>query len=177
MNPVFLIADIGDTNARFAISVFGETDLQYRETLQCKDYETIEAAVDSYLLAHDLPSINGICFAAAGPIVDGCVKFTNNHWVIKINALKKRFATVRVKLLNDWEALAYSLPEIEEKYLLPIGHTSTPGRLENMTLGAVGPGSGLGVTEVCIREGNHIPLITEGGHTGFAPEKIGRAHV
>lgn len=175
MPKIFLIADIGGTNARFALSESGDsnfksTSFKSKKTLQCKDYETIDSAVDAYLLEQDVPAIDGICIAAAGPVINDAIKLTNNHWIIESSALKHRFGVKQIKLLNDWESIAYALPIIKEADLQPIGRKWQPVQEERMVIGALGPGSGLGVGGIYVSSEGQFPLITEGGHSGFAPE-------
>ena len=168
-NPL-LIADIGGTNARFALASEQEPYFEYAQTLQTEDYQTIERAIDVYLETHNIKSLDGICFAVAGPIKEQSVRFTNNHWFINVADLRERYATDRVQLLNDFESIAYSLAQLSEDDLSHIGENGTLNAEKDFTIGVLGPGSGLGVAGLCQRGSLLHPLATEGGHVGFSPD-------
>jgi len=169
-----LIADIGGTNARFALSIPQTPFFQVAQTLQCKDFELFEDAVETYLRSHNITQLGGICFAVAGPIRNDRVTFTNNHWEIDSAKLNENHATDKVQLLNDFEAIAYSLVSLDSNDMandiMPIGGDWKLDSEQNFTVGVVGPGSGLGVGGMMRRNGHLFPLVTEGGHISFPPE-------
>ena len=107
----------------------------------------------------------------AGPVIDQSVRFTNNHWSIDAGELSQRFPAARVRLLNDFEAIAYSLPLLADTDTVTIGLQE--GQLRgkrDFTVGVVGPGTGLGVAGLIGRGEHRFAVVTEGGHVGFAPE-------
>ena len=171
-NKPILIADIGGTNARFALATQDHARFEQAQTLECVEFKSVEFALDTYLHSHGIKNVSAICLAVAGPIIDETVTFPNSHWKISCNALRKRYATNQVRLLNDWEAIAYSLATLQPTELLTIGQLKQDSMFDskNFTLGAVGPGSGLGVAGLFSRNSQLLPLVTEGGHVGFAPE-------
>lgn len=171
-NYTILIADIGGTNARFAFATADGRSFEQAQTLECAEFKNMEAAVDTYLHSHGVTSVDAICLAVAGPIIDESVTFPNNHWKISCESLRSRYHTQHVHLLNDWEAIAYSLPIIPASERLILGTLEQPEvfNREHFTLAAIGPGSGLGVAGLCGRSGQQFPLVTEGGHVGFSPE-------
>jgi glucokinase len=74
-------------------------------------------------------------------------------------------------LLNDFEAIACSLAELQPSDLEVIGLPSAPDLAgASFTVGVVGPGTGLGAAALLKRGDRFYPLVTEGGHVGFAPE-------
>lgn len=165
-----LIADIGGTNARFAISTGAPQYFTQAQTLEAAEFEHVSDAIDTYLHSHNITELHAICLAVAGPIRDGKVTFPNSHWSIDCHDLRSRYNTEHVKLLNDWEAISYSLSSLNENDLISIG--GDWGRLpdSDYTVGALGPGSGLGMSGLLRRDDRLIPLVTEGGHAGFSPE-------
>ena len=84
--------------------------------------------------------------------------------------LKQRYNSDWVHLLNDFESIAYSLPKMRSNDLINIGGDWPLIDDRDFTIGVLGPGSGLGIAGLCQRSGRIFPLITEGGHAGFAPE-------
>jgi glucokinase len=59
--------------------------------------------------------------AAAGPVADGHVLFTNNNWSMDEGELERDFEGAKVFLLNDFEAAAYALPILQKNDCLRIG--------------------------------------------------------
>lgn len=170
-NPCLLIGDIGGTNARFALADPDGPGFTNELTLACDDYETAEDGIADYLERRGSASPEVICLAAAGPVVDDCVRFTNNHWVIDARLISEKFASSRVQLLNDFESIAYSIPMLSENDVATIGLVSPePGRKRDSTLGVLGPGTGLGAGGLLVRGNDIYPVVGEGSHAGFAPE-------
>jgi len=166
-----LIGDIGGTNARFALANRNLPGFSDAMTLQCADYATADAAVRDYLESVSAPSPDVICLAAAGPIVDQRVRFTNNPWSIAAHELAEDFSSSSVRLLNDFEAIAYSIPFLKPEDCLPIGlPESTTLDNEHYTVGILGPGTGLGTVGLRKHGELLIPITGEGSHSGFAPE-------
>lgn len=165
-----LIADIGGTNARFAISAEAPQYFHHAQTLEAIEFENVADAIDTYLHSHNIKQVGGISLAVAGPIRDGKVTFPNSHWSIDCSVLAKRYNTEQVSLLNDWEAISYSLSSLGGSDLISIGGDWDSLSDADYTVGALGPGSGLGMSGLLRRDGKLIPLVTEGGHAGFSPE-------
>lgn len=166
-----LIGDIGGTNARFALADQSAPGFSHEETLQCVDFASAEAAIRHYLDKVGGADPKVICLAAAGPEVDRQINVTNNHWVLSIDDLATAFSTDAVRLMNDFEAIAWSIPILGEDDCLPIG-LPDPHRLDESgyIIGILGPGTGLGKVGLVKRGEALITLSGEAGHTGFAPE-------
>ena len=166
-----LIGDIGGTNARFAMAESNGNGFEYEQTLKCADFATADDAIRHYLDAVGADQPAGICLAAAGPIVEERVRFTNNPWTIAVADLQKEFASAAVSLLNDFEAIAYAVPVLGTNDSMPIGLPEPqPLVAEHYTVGVIGPGTGLGAVGLR-RYGEHfIPIAGEASHGGFAPE-------
>jgi glucokinase len=170
-SEVFLIGDIGGTNARFALVNAGASTYHDELVLQSAEFETPELAIGEYLARVSCPEPVVICLAAAGPLVNGGVDFTNNNWHLREFQLQERFDPRKVRLLNDFEAVAYSLPGLDASSCERIGlHTGNSLKTDKFTVGVIGPGTGLGAAGLVRRNGFTFPLITEAGHVGFAPE-------
>lgn len=166
-----LIGDIGGTNARFALGDARAPGYSSIATLQCDDFESADAAIRSYLKSVKAGPPGVICLAAAGPIIDKRVRFTNNHWEISAAELADDFDIASVRLLNDFEAIAYSIPFLTREDCLPIG-LPDPKPLDehHYMVGILGPGTGLGAVGL-LRHGDlYLPIAGEASHGGFAPE-------
>ena len=177
-NPCLLIGDIGGTNARFALANPGGPGFSDELTLSCDDFETAEQGIREYLERSGGGQPDVICLAAAGPVVDGAVKFTNNHWVLDRRSLEARFPASRVQLLNDFESIAYSIPVLAGNDVETVGPIAPPANAErDSTFAVLGPGTGLGAGGLLVRGAGIYPVVGEGGHTGFAPKTPMQAKV
>jgi len=174
--PKLLIGDIGGTNARFALACPDETGPREKKfsgelTLPAADYESAEQAIADYLerIGGIVPDV--ICLAAAGPVVDDSVRFLNSNWVINGRELQQKYPSASIRLLNDFEAIAYSIPMLDDNDVDTIG--LVPSELEDkteFTLAVLGPGTGLGAGGLLGRANGIYPVVGEGSHAGFAPE-------
>jgi glucokinase len=173
---VGLVGDVGGTNARFALA--GPDDgAPYVEqrTLACVDFETPEDAISAYLAELGAGAPERICIAAAGPVVDGGVRFTNNAWTLREDRLRRSFGCEAVRVANDFEAIAHALPLLCPGDQLPLGERSPalPPR-EGFRLAVVGPGTGLGAAALLGTgagpDARVEAIVSEAGHAGFAPE-------
>ena len=166
-----LIGDIGGTNARFALSDPRQPGFNDERTLQCAEFGSADDAIRQYLKDVGAHSPDVICLAAAGPIVDQRVRFTNNPWTIASAELAEHFGIGKVRLLNDFEAIAYSIPFLTEDDCLPFGLPEAgPLDAEHYTVGIIGPGTGLGSVGLRKHGDLLIPIAGEASHGGFAPE-------
>ncbi len=171
MNKSLLIGDIGGTNARFAIAHSDAPGFSSEQTYQCADFATVIDAIRHYLDQTAVPSPKTICLAVAGPVVGEQVSLTNNPWTISAGDLRKAFQIESVQLLNDFEAIAYSVPYISIDEMLPVGILK-PGLLDSphFTVAVLGPGTGLGAVGLRKYEEHYIAIVSEASHGGFAPE-------
>ncbi len=171
VDPCLLIGDIGGTNARFAQADPDGSGYSDEMRLRCADYENAVEAINFYLRHTNASKPFVICLAAAGPIVDQSVRFTNNRWRIDGRELRQYFGSPRVQLLNDFEAIAYSIPLLNDDDLTTVGLGSPDieGK-KDFNIGVLGPGTGLGLAGLLGRAGSLYPVVGEGGHSGFAPE-------
>jgi glucokinase len=176
MTAYRLLADIGGTNARFALQAEGSGCADI-EVLACRDYDDIGAAMDAYLVraaarGHATGGIRHAAVAIANPVEGDFVSMTNHHWRFSIAALRDARALDTLLVVNDFAALAMALPQLDGAGRERIGGAdiaAVPGR----PIGLIGPGTGLGVSGVVPAPGpggtRWIALAGEGGHASFAP--------
>ncbi len=158
-----LLADIGGTNARFALLRDGTVGpISVRSVA---DYPTIEEAVAAYLESEGGIAPRAATLAVAGAVVDGHSEPVNSDWVIDARALASRFGWARIDLINDFAAVAWALPELAPADLAPIGGgTAQPGA----PMVVLGAGTGLGVAMYVPTDHGGLVLATEGGHADLA---------
>lgn len=166
-----LIADIGGTNARFALAHTDAPGFSQEQTLKCADFPSVESAIDHYLEQVGGGAPDVICLAAAGPLVDNRINVTNNHWALAVDDLSATFGTDAVRLMNDFEAIAYCVPALDDDDCVAVG-LPDPQPLPDgdYMVAIVGPGTGLGSVGLCQRGDKLFPIAGEASHGGFAPE-------
>ena len=162
-----LIADIGGTNARFAL-VRGES-IDDECVLPCADYPTLVAAVKHYMKTVGASSAatrpREAAFAIASPITSDHIRMTNHVWQFSAAATRRELGLDRLSFFNDFTALAMALRYLPKDELEPIGG----GRpVPNAAIALVGPGTGLGVSGLVPAGAHWIPLQGEGGHVTLA---------
>lgn len=160
-----LVADIGGTNARFAISDAAGV-LHDMQVLTAAKFPHIAEAISTYLSGVARPRPKNACFAVACPTHGPEIKLTNSTWRFRKADIAQQFGFARFAVINDFEALAASVPSLTGERLQVL----RPGTADPEAICLViGPGTGLGV-------GGYVPAGTtwalisgEGGHVGFAP--------
>ncbi len=167
MNAPVLVADIGGTNARFALATIDGAAVSVGEmhAFRAEDYESIRDAADAFLEAVQAkPKL--ACFAVAGPITDAVVEFTNSPWVLDIEKTKRQMKFDRLLAINDFEALATSVRQLKAADFLNV--KSGDGDPQAPVL-VIGPGTGLGQALLVPAASGDRVIPTEGGHVAFAP--------
>jgi glucokinase len=161
-----LIADIGGTNVRFALVPAGSKRPQQEKNLVCSDFPGLEQAARHYLAAEGLSTLSEAAVDVATAVTGDVVKLTNGPWVFSIEQTRRALGLTRLLVINDFTALALSLPLLRPDELRPVGGGSG---LKGAPVALIGAGTGLGVSAL-IPCGEHwVPIQGEGGHTAFSP--------
>ena len=166
----WLLADIGGSNARFATSDKNCSAWGHELVLATSDFPSLTEAAKHYLAQTSQPAPAAICVAVAGPVAESSARLTNNTWQISQKQLSLDFEINEICVLNDFEAIAYALPEIGRQYSKSLGGKKFEPGLARQCFAVIGPGTGLGAAGLIKHNDKTIPLVTEAGHKGFAPE-------
>ncbi len=142
-----LLIDLGGTNIRYASFIENTLSRISKEKISDKDF----IAFLTKLLEKEKNEIDYLVIAAAGPNNQDSINLTNRDLLIDANEIKTKLNVKDCLLLNDWEAVAQSLSEINKECFLPIKR----GAASNENILLIGPGTGLGVT--LIINGRIIP--------------------
>lgn len=168
MQEPILVGDIGGTNARFALASRqdGKLRIEHFEKLAGEDFESFDGALQQYV-SQTGARVSAACFALAGPIEDQQVTLTNRGWQVSAKALKAQFGFQDVCLINDFHAMARSVPEFSFEAFDCI----LPGAPETgAPVLVAGPGTGFGVATLLSEVGGCWRVISgEGGHMAYAP--------
>lgn len=164
----FLVADIGGTNARIGLVTAEGNEIFGIEQVPNRDFPSLVSVFNSYLRkAQCVVHPRKACFAVASPVVGDKVSFTNNSWSFSIQEIKGQLGLEYLKVINDFEAIAMSLPYLSKEEARKIGGgTAVP----HHAIAVLGPGTGLGMAALVPAHPKSIPLAAEGGHASFAPQ-------
>ena len=168
-----MVADIGGTNARFALA-----DLDAAQPLlvdSVREYQVVEFpslgdAARHYLDEAGVDVRQGV-FAVAGKVDGDEARITNHPWVISRPRIMEMLGFEQLHLINDFAAQAMAISLLREEDVVQVGGASwqpaAAGEPRNYAV--IGPGTGLGVGGLLVRDGRCYPLETEGGHASFPP--------
>lgn len=170
----FLAADVGGTFARVALMQrpHGEGRevevLAYRK-LACAEFDGLAELLQSFVDSDARTGVRHCVLACAGHVKGDEVLNDNSPWPIHLAQLRQSMALDDVAVLNDFEALGYSLgngPGSGSRLLC-----GPAIRAEGAIL-VIGPGTGLGAAvRLPVSAGGGV-LATEAGQMDFAPGSI-----
>ncbi|MES3022899.1 MAG: glucokinase [Pseudomonadota bacterium] len=164
-----LLADVGGTNARFALEV-APGQFERIDVLSCDAFPTLADAMRAYLaspaVAAAAPAIRHAAIAIANPIDGDMVRMTNHHWEFSIEAMRVDCGFDTMLVVNDFSALARSLPHLDNGHKVQIGGGAARA---HSPLGLLGAGTGLGVSGLIPAGEGWTALRSEGGHVSFSP--------
>lgn len=154
-----LLADIGGTNARFSLMERGE--IGPIEHFKVADFSSASEAIAAFLTRREGGSPEAAVLGVAGPVENNRCTITNSRWSIDGANLQRTFGFDAVRLLNDFEAVAWSLPELQPQDVYALG----PQRgVAGAPMLALGPGTGFGAACLFSPETTPFAAVTEAGH-------------
>lgn len=158
-----LLADVGGTHARLAWQAAPGAALSHPAVLPVQAHASLADAIAAYLAQVRLGPPAEAAIAIANPIEGDWVAMTNHHWRFSQRELAQQLGVRRLKLLNDFTALALALPDLPAADRRQVGDgVAVPGA----AIGLLGAGTGLGVSGlVPLPGGGWTALQGEGGHT------------
>lgn len=167
-NLSVLAADVGGTKTIIAHfkSENGKMILLFEETFATNQYNSLSEIFLEFIKKNNFEKPDRISIGAAGAVVDGICYTTNIKFKIDIKDLKRDLQIDKVFMVNDLEATAFGITEVDDEFMMTIrnGDASIGGHIAILA-----PGTGLG--EACLFwDGKHLrPMPSEGGHSEFAP--------
>lgn len=162
-----LLGDIGGTNARWAYQASPDAELAHVTSYECAMFPSLSAVIAHYLEAHRLSQPSCLAMGVATPVTGDLVQFVNNSWSFSIQALRAELKLERLAVLNDFAALAMSLPRLGPDDRLAVG---AGGAVAGAPVVVIGPGTGLGVAALIMgtHGAAHTIVSGEGGHATIA---------
>ena len=169
---LYLVADIGGTNARFAFVDSNSSAPQPIANYAVEDFPSFDEVLnqledDWQELKSQNTVLERVCLAVAAIPEQREISFTNNAWRFTSASVAARLGCRQISIINDFAAVARALPALTADHLEAIGGgDAAPYK----PMVAIGPGTGTGVASVVFDQaGTPIVLPGEGGHVDFAP--------
>lgn len=161
-----LIADIGGTNMRLA----GVSDCQivHQKTYPTVGELSVVDAVFEFIGVMKSSPDHGV-IAAAGIVKNGSVALTNTGTLINEAEINAACNISNTKILNDFEAAAWSLADVNPNDIQCLQGSST---LVQKPRVIVGPGTGLGVGALVWNNSEPVVVQGEGGHVRLSPDTV-----
>jgi glucokinase len=164
-----LIADIGGTNARFALTDprAPQPELQHVHSLPGERFASLQHAAEHYL-AQVGATPRRAALAVASPVTGDAIRLTNRSWSFSRRELQASLGLAQLEVINDFGAVAWAVPGLGEHDQVTLhGDGAAPLRGPVTVLG---PGTGLGVALLVGDAHSGWRVVeTEGGHVSFAP--------
>ena len=164
-----LIADVGGTNARFALTdpASPTPSLLQSRSLCSAEFASLQHAAEHYLASVGVQPRRA-AIAVACPADADEIRLTNRAWSFSRRELQQTLGLDELRILNDFGAVAWGVPALQPSDRITLhGQEAAPLR---RPITVLGPGTGLGVALLVGGEehGWHV-VETEGGHVSYAP--------
>jgi len=166
---MILAGDIGGTKT--LLGLFDTAPVRPRaiavESFGTLDFDDLPSMIAVFLQRAGTArgAIHRACFGVAGPVIAEAATLTNVPWRVEAGRVAAAFAIGQVFLLNDLEAMAWSVPVLREGEV----HVLQEGEaLRGGNIALIAAGTGLGQAMLQAVDGRFIPSPSEGGHADFA---------
>lgn len=165
---MILAGDIGGTNTRLACfeEDAGRLRLALDRVYPSPAHKGLDEIVQAFMHETGV-TVGKACFGVAGPVLNGRVSTPNLPWTIDRAQLSQGLGIPGVWLINDLEAHASGIGDLEPGDLVALNQAS-PAEGNAALIAA---GTGLGEAGLYWDEAlhRHHPFPCEGGHADFAP--------
>ena len=158
-----LLADLGATNARFAITVDGFS-YQNSKELKISEYNSMGDLCIAYLSSVNASNIRRGFIGVAAPVIGDVITFINCDLEFSQSELQSSLFPEGLRVINDLALQAHAVNFLEEDELECIGKKFLDAKGPRIL---VVPGTGLGMAGIV----NEEVVSTEAGHLNI-PAKI-----
>ncbi len=150
-----LIAELGATNARMALTMEGTTLIESKEYL-LTNFSSVDQLFEAYFEEIKQKASRGIIGVAA-PVLGEKIRFTNINIMFNQRTLKDKIFSKGLKVIHDLELQAYAVEDLVDEEVLRIGEVEEEKKGSKVL---ISPGSGLGLAGIVDKQ----IIFTEGGH-------------
>ena len=165
-----LVADIGGTNARFALAPLGNGGAALHERQwPVSKFESFADAARFYL--DETAPGGGVHYgmvAVASPANGDRIKVTNSAWDFSLDKARRALGFEALYAINDFAANSWAIADGGEREFTPLGGPEAVPDGQG-AFAVVGPGTGLGVGAILRGPSGTAVISSEGGHVDFAP--------
>ncbi len=168
-NALAMIADIGGTNARFALTDLAapQPQLLRQQSLRNAEFASLQHAAEHYLDAVAVRPQHA-AIAVACPVGADEIRLTNRAWSFSRSELQRSLGLDSLDMINDFGAVAWAIPALRCDDVVTL-HGAEDALLRG-PVSVLGPGTGLGVAVLVGDAACGWQVVeTEGGHVSFAP--------
>ncbi len=164
---MILAGDIGGTNTRLAFFdvANGKVRMASVSVFPSRQYSGLDEIVNKFVAGSEFRP-EAACFGIAGPVRSGRVEASNLPWVIESTRLADELGLKSTMLINDLEANAWGIAELEEKDVVQLN------KVRGSPVGnqaVISAGTGLGEAGMSWDGTEYHIFASEGGHSDFAP--------
>ena len=165
---MLLAGDLGGTKTLLGLFERGERRPRQivARTYATQEFNSFTAILDAFARDEGRPiAVDAVAVGVAGPIVDRHAHLTNIAWDVGAEEIGRHLSTDRVALLNDLEAMAYSVGVLAGDELVTLQQGN---RRDDGNAAVIAAGTGLGQAYLHFINGHLLPVASEGGHADFA---------
>jgi glucokinase len=155
-----LIGDIGATSSRLGLLGSAANVAEHTRVIGNDEYAGLASLLAEFLCEIDSRP-RSLALAVAAPVHGDHIRMCNRDWSFSGASLARELGFERVRIINDFHAVAYALPAVDDNTRVEIG-SATDYRKGNRA--AIGPGSGLGTSAWIADKTGGAPMTGEGGH-------------
>lgn len=166
---IMLAADVGGTHARVGL-IDGAAPAATGGVLAYERYAGAEwpglaEILADFLARHPGHAVAEASIAVAGYVRDDMLVAENLRWPVRLAELRDRLGLQRLRVVNDFEALAYATQYLEDHESIAVIEAASAGG----PVAVVGPGTGMGCALLLPDGQGATVLPSEGGHVALAP--------
>jgi glucokinase len=164
---MILVGDVGGTRTRLAFAAREGGEWRLCRLEETKTAADITALVADFVRRSAVARLQAAAFCGAGPVApDGVIQLTNAAVRLDPSGLARAAGTPRALLINDFGAIAQSIPHLPRQSLV---HCGGGERIESAPVVLIGPGTGLGVAIAMPGIQGWVTMTSEAGHADLAP--------
>lgn len=181
---MILVGDVGGTRTRLALAEKAHDGWRITGVEERGTVSDILAAVSGFVRNAARGQVEAAAFSGAGPVAnDGSIRLTNADVLLDPAALADAAGVERAVVVNDFGAIAESIPHLPAQALVAWG--GGRARVAGMPVAVLGPGTGLGTAIGTPAAGGWVVIAGDGGHADLAPvddeeleawQRLRRAH-
>lgn len=156
-----LAIDIGGTNIRLGLLEAGSLRPSFVRSFKINEFASLAEVMTLFLNLAPTHQLKQAAIDVATPVTQDTIKLTNHAWTFSIREIRKHFGFERLKVINDFTAMALSIPLLEPNELKQVGGGAAD---PDGAIALLGAGTGLGVSGLIRSAAGWYPLSGEGGH-------------